>query len=147
MTPEPNAQGTAVHRLRIDGLFARALFLLRQPMRTIPKDLEEAAKIDGCSFFGLYWRIILPLMKPALAAVAIFSFMNAWNESMGPLIYLSDQNLYTLSLGLQQYSSQYGREWGLLMAASVLITLPIILLFFFLQKTFVQGITLTGIKG
>jgi multiple sugar transport system permease protein len=123
------------------------IFLLRQFFMTIPMELSEAARMDGASELRIYWSIILPLAKPALATVAIFEFIARWRDYLGPLIYLSDQNLYTLSLGLQQYSSQYGREWGLLMAASVLITLPIILLFFFLQKTFVQGITLTGIKG
>ncbi|RIK58378.1 MAG: sugar ABC transporter ATP-binding protein [Chloroflexi bacterium] len=123
------------------------IFLLRQFFMTIPMELSEAARIDGANELRIYWSIILPLSKPALATVAIFEFIARWRDYLGPLIYLSDQRLYTLSLGLQQYSSQYGREWGLLMAASVLITLPIILLFFFLQKTFVQGITLTGIKG
>jgi len=95
----------------------------------------------------IYWSIILPLAKAALATVAIFEFIARWRDYLGPLIYLNNQKLYVLSLGLYEYSSQYGREWGLLMAASVLITLPIILLFFFLQKIFVQGIALTGIKG
>jgi multiple sugar transport system permease protein len=123
------------------------IFLLRQFFMTIPMELSEAARIDGASEFRIYRSIILPLAKPALATVAIFEFIARWRDYLGPLIYLNDQSLYTLSLGLHEYSSQYGREWGLLMAASVLITLPIILLFFFLQKTFVQGITLTGIKG
>jgi multiple sugar transport system permease protein len=123
------------------------IFLLRQFFMTIPMELSEAARMDGASEFRIYWAIILPLAKPALATVAIFEFIARWRDYLGPLIYLSDQDLYTLSLGLHQYSSQYGREWGLLMAASVLITLPIITLFFFLQKTFVQGVALTGIKG
>jgi multiple sugar transport system permease protein len=135
--------------LIIPHFFGNALyiFLLRQFFMTIPMELSEAARMDGASEFRIYWAIILPLAKPALATVAIFEFIARWRDYLGPLIYLSDQNLYTLSLGLQLYSSQYGREWGLLMAASVLITLPIILLFFFLQKTFVQGVALTGIKG
>jgi multiple sugar transport system permease protein len=123
------------------------IFLLRQFFMTIPIELSEAARIDGASELRIYRSIILPLAKPALATVAIFEFIARWRDYLGPLIYLNDQKLYTLSLGLHEYSSQYGREWGLLMAASVLITLPIVLLFFFLQKTFVQGITLTGIKG
>lgn len=123
------------------------IFLLRQFFMTIPMELSEAARIDGASELRTYWSIILPLAKPALATVAIFEFIARWRDYLGPLIYLNDQEYFTLSLGLYQYSSQYGREWGLLMAASVLITLPIILLFFFLQKTFVQGIALTGIKG
>lgn len=123
------------------------IFLLRQFFMTIPTELSEAARMDGASEFRIYWSIILPLSKAALATVAIFEFIARWRDYLGPLIYLSDQKLYVLSLGLYEYSSQYGREWGLLMAASVLITLPIILLFFFLQKVFVQGIALTGIKG
>jgi multiple sugar transport system permease protein len=123
------------------------IFLLRQFFMTIPMELSEAARMDGAGEFRIYWAIILPLAKPGLATVAIFEFIARWRDYLGPLIYLSDQNRYTLSLGLQQYSSQYGREWGLLMAASVLITLPIIVLFFFLQKTFVQGVSLSGIKG
>lgn len=123
------------------------IFLLRQFFMTIPMELSEAAHIDGASELRIYASIILPLAKPALATVAIFEFIARWRDYLGPLIYLNDQRLYTLSLGIYEYRSQYGAEWGLLMAASVLITLPIILLFFFLQKTFVQGITLTGIKG
>lgn len=123
------------------------IFLLRQFFMTIPMELSEAARIDGASEFRIYWRIILPLAKAALATVAIFEFIARWRDYLGPLIYLTNQKLYTLSLGIYQYRSQYGAEWGLLMAASVMITFPIILLFFFLQKTFVQGIALTGIKG
>lgn len=123
------------------------IFLLRQFFMTIPMELSEAARIDGASELRIYWSIILPLARPALATVAIFEFIARWRDYLGPLIYLSNQDLYTLSLGIYEYRSQYGAEWGLLMAASVLITLPIILLFFFMQKVFVQGITLTGIKG
>lgn len=123
------------------------IFLLRQFFMTIPMELSEAARIDGASELKIYRSIILPLSKPALATVAIFEFIARWRDYIGPLIYLKDQELYTLSLGIYEYYSQYGAEWALLMAASVLITLPILLLFFFLQKTFVQGITLTGIKG
>lgn len=123
------------------------IFLLRQFFLTIPQELSEAARIDGASEFKIYRSVIIPLAKPALATVAIFEFIARWRDYIGPLIYLSDQKLYVLSLGIYEYRSQYGAEWGLLMAASVLITLPIILLFFFLQKIFVQGIALTGIKG
>ncbi len=123
------------------------IFLLRQFFMTIPMELSEAARIDGANELRIYWSVIMPLAKPALATVAIFEFIARWRDYLGPLIYLNDQRLYTLSLGIYQYRTQYGAEWALLMAASVLITLPIILLFFFLQKTFVQGIALTGIKG
>lgn len=123
------------------------IFLLRQFFMSIPMELSEAARIDGANELRIYRSVILPLAKPALATVAIFEFIARWRDYLGPLIYLNDQELYTLSLGIYEYRSQHGAEWALLMAASVLITLPIILLFFFLQKTFVQGIALTGIKG
>lgn len=123
------------------------IFLLRQFMLAIPRDLEEAALIDGCSWFGIYWRIILPLMKPALAAVAIFTFMNVWNEFMGPLIYLSDARSFPLSLGLFNFRSENDSDFAMLMAASTLMTLPVIALFFFCQRYFIEGVTLTGVKG
>ena len=124
------------------------IFLLRQFFRTIPQDLSDAARIDGCSEFGIFWRIMLPLSKPALAVVALFHFMWAWNDFMGPLIYLTKQETYTLSLGLQFYQSQHGgSEWHYLMAAATLMILPIILLFFFTQRTFIQGISTTGMKS
>jgi len=122
------------------------IFLLRQFMRSIPVDLEDSAKIDGCSFLGIYARIILPLVKPALATIGIFTFMGTWNDFMGPLIYLSDQELYPLSLGLFALKVIQVGNYGLMMAASVLMTLPIIVLFFLAQRQFIQGITLTGMK-
>jgi multiple sugar transport system permease protein len=123
------------------------IFLLRQFFMTIPMELSEAARIDGANEFRIYWSIMLPLLRPALATVAIFEFIRQWRDFLYPLIFLNRQELYTLSLGLTQYTSTYGREWGMLMAASVLITVPIMLLFFLTQKTYVQGLALTGIKG
>jgi multiple sugar transport system permease protein len=123
------------------------IFLLRQFMRGIPVDLEDSARIDGCGYFGIYWRVVLPLIKPALATIGIFTFMGVWNDFMGPLVYLSDQELYPLSLGLFALQTFSGGNFGLMMAASTLMTLPIILLFFVAQRQFIQGITLTGIKG
>jgi ABC-type glycerol-3-phosphate transport system permease component len=123
------------------------IFLLRQFMRSIPTDLEDSAKIDGCGYLGIYWRIIVPLVKPALAAIAIFTFMGVWNDFMGPLIYLNDQRLYPLSLGLFALQVFQGLNYGLMMAAAVLMTLPVILLFFAAQRQFIQGVTLTGLKG
>jgi multiple sugar transport system permease protein len=123
------------------------IFMLRQFFMTIPLELSDAARIDGCSEWGIYQRVILPLSRPALATVGLFTFINSWNDFLGPLIYLNDERKATLSLGLQQFVSQHGAEWSLLMAASTLMTLPIILLFFFAQRTFIQGITLTGVKG
>lgn len=126
---------------------AFAVFLLRQFMRSIPRDLEDSARIDGCGFFGTYYHIILPLIKPALATIAIFSFMGVWNDFMGPLIYLNDQRLFPLSLGLFALRVFVGVNFGLLLAASVMMTIPVVLLFFFAQRHFIQGITLTGMKG
>jgi len=124
------------------------IFLLRQFFLTIPDELSEAARIDGCSEFGIFWRIVLPLSRPALAVVALFTFMWAWNDFLGPLVYLQDQDQYTLSLGLQTFQSMHGgTEYNLLMAASVLVILPVIVLFFMTQKTFIQGIATTGVKG
>lgn len=123
------------------------IFLLRQFMKGIPKDLEDSAKIDGCGYFGIYWRIILPLIKPALATIAIFTFMGTWNDFMGPLIYLSDQDKYPLSLGLFSLQAFNLNNYGLMMAASVMMTVPVIALFFAAQRQFIQGVTLTGLKG
>lgn len=123
------------------------IFLLRQFFMTLPRELEEAALIDGCTRFRIYRSIVLPLAKPVLATVTIFAFMGAWNDYLGPLIYLGNENQYTLSLGLQAFVQYHRAEWGMLMAASTMMVLPVILIFFFAQKNFVQGITLTGIKG
>lgn len=122
------------------------IFLLRQFFLSIPKDLDEAAKIDGCSYFGIWWRIMLPLVKPALATVAIFQFMNSWNDFMGPLIYISDERQYPLSYGLYMFRSEHTTEMGMLMAASTIMVLPVVMLFFFCQRYFIQGTTLTGLK-
>jgi multiple sugar transport system permease protein len=124
------------------------IFLLRQFFVTIPTELSEAARIDGCSEFGIFWRIVLPLSKPALAVVALFAFMGAWNDFLGPLIYLQRPEQFTLALGLQSFQSQVGgTQWNQLMAASVLVILPVLVLFFLTQKTFVTGISTTGLKG
>jgi len=124
------------------------IFLMRQFFRTIPEELSEAARIDGCSEWGIFWRIILPLSWPVLAVVALFHFLWAWNDFMGPLLYLTRKHTFTLALALQNYQSQHGGvQWHLLMAASVVVVLPIIILFFFTQKTFIRGIATSGIKG
>ncbi|HZO88276.1 MAG TPA: carbohydrate ABC transporter permease [Chthonomonadaceae bacterium] len=123
------------------------IFLLRQFFMTIPNELSDAARIDGCTEFGTYARVILPLARPALATVALFTFIGTWNDFLGPLLYLNDERTYTLSLGLQRFVSQHGAEWGMLMAASTVMTVPIIIVFFLAQRTFIQGVTLTGIKG
>lgn len=123
------------------------IFLLRQFFMTIPMELSEAAKVDGANELMIFWRIVLPLTKPALATVALFQFMAAWGDYLGPLIYLSDKDLYTVSLGLALFRGEYNAEFGGLMAASTVMMLPVVVLFFLTQRTFIQGITLTGIKG
>jgi multiple sugar transport system permease protein len=124
------------------------IFLLRQFFLTIPQELSDAARIDGCSELAIFRHVILPLSKPALAVVALFHVLYVWNDFLGPLIYLTDQRMFTLSLGLQFYQSQHGgTEWHMLMAASAIVVLPMILLFFFAQRQFIQGIALTGLKG
>ncbi|MCZ8513622.1 carbohydrate ABC transporter permease [Paenibacillus filicis] len=123
------------------------IFLLRQFYLGLPDALREAARLDGASEFRIYLQIMMPLAKSAVLAVALFQFMGSWTDFIGPLLYLTNETSYTVSLGLQQFQSQKGTEWGLLMAVSTLMTLPVIVLFFFLQKTFINGITFSGIKG
>jgi multiple sugar transport system permease protein len=123
------------------------IFLLRQFYMTIPRELDDAARIDGASIPVVWWRILLPLLGPALAAVAIFTFRSTWNDFMGPLIYIDDPALRPMALALWAFRQDEGIEWNLLMAASVLMTLPMVLVFFLFQRYFTQGITLTGIKG
>ncbi len=123
------------------------IFMLRQFFLTIPMELEEAAIIDGASRLSIWWKIILPLAKPALATVAIFSFMFAWNDFTGPLIFLNSREKFTLSLGLQAFMFERRTMWGPLMAASTMMIVPILVVFFLAQKHFIQGIALTGIKA
>jgi multiple sugar transport system permease protein len=127
---------------------AFSIFLLRQFFITIPDELSEAARIDGCSELGIFFRVILPLARPALTVVALFAFMGTWNDFLGPLIYLQRPEQFTLALGLQNFQSQHGgTDWNFMMAASVLVLLPVLALFFIAQKTFIEGIATTGIKG
>jgi ABC-type glycerol-3-phosphate transport system permease component len=129
------------------------VFLLRQFFKSIPKDLEEAARIDGASHFRIYWNIMVPLIRPALIIVGIFTFLATWNNFLGPLIYIADQRLYPLAFGLYAFSIQVttaimiSNNSALIMAGSFIMTLPIIIVFFIAQKYFIQGITLTGLKG
>lgn len=123
------------------------IFLLRQFFRTIPEELADAARIDGCTEFGIYWRIMLPLSKPALITVGIFTFLNAWNDLLGPVIYLRSPNNFTIAVGLAGFTSQLSNRWDLLMAAATTMIIPIVILFFFSQRYFIRGIVLTGLKG
>jgi len=123
------------------------IFLLRQFFLTIPKDLEDAARIDGASDFTIYRRVILPLSKPALATLSIFAFMSSWKDFLWPLIVTNRTEMRTVEVGIAMFSSLYSSDWPHQMAAAVVVMIPIILIFFFTQKYFVKGITLTGLKG
>jgi multiple sugar transport system permease protein len=123
------------------------IFLLRQFFMGVPRDLSAAARIDGCTEFGIFAHVILPLAKPALATTALFMFLFQWGDFLNPLIFLQDNRQYTLALALQGFQSQHNSQWGPLMAMSTVITLPIVVLFFVTQRTFIQGITMTGLKG
>jgi ABC-type glycerol-3-phosphate transport system permease component len=129
------------------------IFLLRQFFLTIPEELADAARIDGCSEFDIFWRIILPLAKPALAVVALFAFIGAWNDYLGPLIYINKVSMFPVALGISELNravsdtGAVANMYPYLMAASTIITLPIVIFFFFAQRTFIEGITLTGMKG
>ncbi len=123
------------------------IFLLRQFLMNIPQDIVEAARIDGASYFTIFWRIMLPLIRPALITVAIFEFVAKWNDFITPLIYLNRQDLYTMSLGLATFKTEFETQWALWMAASVILTLPMVVLFFLAQRFFIEGIATTGSKG
>jgi multiple sugar transport system permease protein len=123
------------------------VFLLRQFFLTIPYEIDEAAYVDGASPWQVFWRIIVPNSKPALMVVGIFTFIRTWNEFLDPLIYLNDDDLYPLALGLASFQGVYNAQWGYLMAAATVTIAPIILLFFFAQRYLIEGVTLTGVKG
>lgn len=123
------------------------IFLMRQFMKGIPNEILESARIDGCGEMRILWSIVLPLCRPALATMAIFTFMGAWNEFLWPLIIMTKESKYTLPVALANLNGQHNTEWGLLMAGSVIVILPILLLFIFMQRHFVKGMVLSGIKG
>ncbi|QDT67693.1 L-arabinose transport system permease protein AraQ [Planctomycetes bacterium MalM25] len=125
---------------------AFSIFLLRQFFRSTPRELLEAARIDGCGDWGVFWRVVLPLSKPALITVGLFQFVEAWNDYGGPLLYLSDPGKFPLTYGLERFVSSRSSDTQLLMAAAVLFTAPIVLIFFAAQKSFVRGVTTTGLK-
>jgi len=135
--------------LWVGAIFGNAfsIFLLRQFMMTLPTDLEDAAKIDGCGHFRIYTTIVLPLIKPALAVVAVQTFRGAWNNFLGPYIYINTKDHMTIALGLQWFKSEHMSMYGEMMATSLVMTLPMIVIFFLCQRYMIQGITLTGIKA
>ena len=123
------------------------IFLLRQFMKGIPRELDEAATIDGASKFRIYWNLVLPLSKAALVVVAMFTFMGTWNDFMGPLLYLNSESKYTVSISLQSLQGSYSSKWNLIMAASAIVVLPCVVVFLFGQKHIIGGIAISGIKG
>lgn len=124
------------------------IFLLRQFFLGLPRDLLDAARIDGCTELEILWRVVVPLSRPAIAMIALFTFLGTWKDFLGPLIYLNHESQFTLSLSLQAFASEHGgTPWHLLMAASTVFSLPLIILFFFAMKTFIRGIAMTGLKG
>lgn len=123
------------------------IFLMKQFFETIPKDLEEAALIDGCSYFRIYWDIFLPISKPALAAVAIYTFQGSWNEFMWPVIVTTTRDMFTLPVGMAFLKNEFSVQWPLLMAGTILISLPTLAIFLIFQRYFVQGVASAGLKG
>ncbi|QGQ97517.1 carbohydrate ABC transporter permease [Paenibacillus psychroresistens] len=123
------------------------IFLTRQFFMTIPRELDDAATIDGCGPFRIFYKIMLPLVKPVLATITIFTFMGIWNDFLGPLIYLQSDKMKTLSLGLYVFQDSHSTEWNLLMAASLIVMLPCLIVFFFFQRFFIEGAVVSGIKG
>ena len=127
---------------------AFTIFLLRQFLLTIPEEYPDAARVDGCGEWQVMMRVILPMAKPAIAATGMFMFLFCWNDYYGPLLYTSENNAHwTLSFGLAQFRTLHQVQWNLVMAATLIVMIPVIVLFFFAQKAFVQGVTLTGVKG
>jgi multiple sugar transport system permease protein len=127
---------------------AFSIFLLRQFFLTIPEELSDAARVDGASEFQIMTRVIVPLAKPAIAAVALFNFLYNWNDLFAPLIFVgTNQKNWTLTIALSEFTQRHGTEWNLTMAAAILFMLPVIVLFFLAQRVFVEGVTLTGVKG
>lgn len=126
---------------------AFGVFLMKQFYEGVPSELCEAARIDGLSEYGIWWHIMLPLSLPALSTLTIFTFVNTWNDFLGPLIYLTKTELKTIQIGLRMFITQYSAEYGLIMAASVVALIPVLIVFLSLQKYFVQGVASTGIKG
>jgi multiple sugar transport system permease protein len=135
--------------LTVPSFFGSAffIFLLRQYYMTVPHEMDEAARMDGANTWQVYFKVLLPQVKPALATVAIFSFMNHWNDFLGPLIYISSPAKRTLALGLYAFQGQYSTDWNYLMAASAVVMLPLLILFFVGQKYFIQGVVISGVKG
>jgi len=126
---------------------AFGVFLLRQFFMSLPRELEESAEIDGCNPFQIYYKIMLPLIKPAVMTLTVFTLMNTWNDYLGPLIYLSTPEKYTMTLGIAYFKGTYTTQWNMMMAGAVISVIPILTVYLFGQKYFVEGIAFSGIKG
>ena len=142
-----NFKGKHVLFLAYIATIAVGVFMMKQFYEGIPTELCEAARIDGMSEYRIWYRVMLPLAKPALSTLTIFTFVNTWNDFLGPLIYLTTESKKTLQLGLRMFISQFGSEYGLIMAASVLSLIPVLIVFLSLQKYFVEGVAASGVKG
>ena len=142
-----NLNNTHMALICLQSFSAFGVFLMRQFYMSIPDELCEAARIDGMSEYKIYFEIMLPLSKPALSTLTIFTFVNTWNDFLGPMLYLSKQELKTIQIGLRMFITQYSSEYGLIMAASVVVLIPVLIVFISLQKFFIEGIASTGIKG
>jgi multiple sugar transport system permease protein len=136
------------YALVVPSLFnAFGIFLMRQFFLTIPRELDDAAVIDGASRFGILWRVYVPLSKPALATIGIFTFMGQWNSFIWPLIVTNSEEMRVITTGISMFKDQYNTNWTLMMAASTTATVPLLIVFLFAQRWFIEGITLTGLKG
>ena len=131
----------------MQSFIAFGVFLMRQFYVSIPDELLDAARIDGLTEYGIYGRIVLPLSSPVIATLSIFSFVNVWNDFMGPMIYFDSNYNKTIPLGIRMFLGQYSTEYGLIMAASVVSLVPVFVVFLFFQRFFVEGIASTGLKG
>lgn len=147
MMTKMNLTNSHLGLILMQAFSAFGVFLMRQFMMGIPNELLEAARIDGLNEYGIFARISLPLLKPGIATLVIFSFVNIWNDFMGPMIYLNTTELKTIQLGIRMFISQYGADYALIMAASVCSLIPVLLIFMLCQKWFVGGITAGGVKG
>lgn len=147
MMTKMNLTNTHLGLILMQAFSALGVFLMRQFMMGIPNELLEAARIDGLNEYGIFARISLPLVKPGIATLVIFTFVNIWNDFMGPMIYLNSTELKTIQLGIRMFISQYGADYALIMAASVCALIPVLVIFILCQKWFVGGITAGGVKG
>jgi multiple sugar transport system permease protein len=147
MMREFGLNNTHLAMIFLQAFSAFGVFLMRQFYQSIPDELCEAARIDGMNEYQIWWKIMLPLSKPALSTLTIFTFVNTWNDFLGPMIYLTKTELKTIQIGLRMFISQYSAEYGLIMAASVVVLIPVLIVFLALQRFFVEGIASAGLKG